>query len=65
MAYYNPYINPMQYNNPYMDRLNAMSAHRQLLSAKSSRLATPLGVMGATSSRMVMPSRSAAMDTIL
>lgn len=26
MAYYNPYMNPMQYNNPYIDRLNAMSA---------------------------------------
>ena len=30
MAYYNPYMNPMQYNNPYMDRLNAMSTQGQM-----------------------------------
>lgn len=46
MAYYNPYMNPMQYNNPYMDRLNAMSAQGQV-NAQPSQIIRVNGLPGA------------------
>lgn len=51
MAYYNPYINPMQYNNPYMDRLNAMSAQNQM-NAQPSQIIRVNGLPGAQAYQM-------------
>lgn len=51
MAYYNPYINPMQYNNPYMDRLNAMSAQGQM-NTQPSQIIRVNGLPGAQAYQM-------------
>lgn len=51
MAYYNQYMNPMQYNNPYMDRLNAMSAQGQM-NAQPSQIIRVNGLPGAQAYQM-------------